>query len=187
MINKILKLFTPTDEEKARKAEQFKIDVARKAEQLKVEAEAMASKRLEEKVKAGQSLAELYLNRSQRFLSKMPNHCFLPYVYSELHDWAKAEQDYAAAGFRTISLDRLRSANCNPHNLIDDLCVLREPGEKPIFHAELFQLYYVTSVASAFALRDLYRDSGTPPNSTIYPSTEKLAAMLKAASAKNMQ
>lgn len=52
--------------------------------------------------------------------------------------WEKWERQYAALGYRTISLDRFTDYGGYGRVLDDVWEVKREKGESPIFHAELF-------------------------------------------------
>ena len=93
--------------------------------------------------------------------------------------WEKAERDYAEAGYRTISLDLLQKTNAQPHALADYICIKRDAGEEPTFHAALYKQYYWNSVSAAIALRELRKASGTDANASKFGSTEALVEMLQ--------
>lgn len=171
---------------------------AKKEAEARAKLEAEAKENAHKEAKEKENAPQNYIDAAIAFIRDLGNrfypprekqrfYCTTDYSWQRLLSWAQAEKKYAELGYRTISLDVLQKTGGSPQSMAEHLCIKRDPGEEPIFHAELFKRFYIDSIESAIELRELQKRSGANGNKKLYPSTEALVNLEKQAKEREAQ
>lgn len=90
-----------------------------------------------------------------------------------LDEWAKWEKEYAERGYRTISLDAFVQYG-GYGKKIENLNEVRDKGEDPIFHSEIYQKIYLGRIAPVLDMKALLKPGASHQMGTyILPSTKE--------------
>jgi len=91
-----------------------------------------------------------------------------------LDEWSKREKEYVDRGYRTISLDAFVQYG-GYGKKIENLNEVRDKGEDPIFHSEIYQKMYLGRIAPSLDMNALLKPGASHQVGTyILPSTEKI-------------
>lgn len=90
-----------------------------------------------------------------------------------LNKWADLEKEYAARGFRTVSLDDFVSYG-GYGTEITNLNQAREVGEGPIFHAELYREHFLGKMGVSNIIQNAFETGEPQFGNYAVPSTENL-------------
>ncbi len=90
---------------------------------------------------------------------------------NNLNKWANQEKEYAARGYRTISLDEFTKAGGYGEPIDHLIGIKRNPGEAPVLHAEIYRKIYLHQIQPAINLPKLMQ-GGVQSGTYISPSTE---------------
>lgn len=74
--------------------------------------------------------------------------------HSEFHKhldiWEKAEKKYADLGYRTISINKFTKYGSYGTSIDDLLYIKRENDEEPIYHAEIYEMFFKDYMKTGF-------------------------------------